>query len=167
MSADIEPLQADLKDKNPRKILKSALENFDNIAIAFSGAEDVVVIDLAVNIRKDIPVFCLDTGRLHPETYRFIEKVRSHYGIVIEMLSPDYRDLDNFVKAKGLFSFYQDGHQECCAIRKSRTVTTQTSTSRRLDHRTAQRPKLRYPPGSTRSRNRQHLLDTGTYANQI
>lgn len=118
MTADIKQLQVDLKAKNPRKILKTALASFDNIAIAFSGSEDVVVIDLAINIRKDISVFCLDTGRLHPETYRFIEKVRSHYGITIEMLSPDYRDLDYFVKTKGLFSFYQDGHQECCGIRK-------------------------------------------------
>lgn len=118
MSHSIENLQSELKDKNPRRILKSALETFDNIAISFSGAEDVVLIDLALNIRKDIPVFSLDTGRLHPETYRFIEKVRKHYNIEIELLTPDYTRLDAFVKEKGLFSFYEDGHKECCGIRK-------------------------------------------------
>ena len=115
---DLLNLQTELHHKNPRKILKAALEQFDKIAIAFSGAEDVALIDMAVNIRKDIQVFCLDTGRLHPETYRFIEKVRKHYHIDIELLTPDRNTLDRFVKTKGLFSFYDDGHQECCGIRK-------------------------------------------------
>lgn len=115
---DVDSLQKELAGKNPRTILKKALELFDNIAISFSGAEDVVLIDMAVKIRKDIPVFSLDTGRLHPETYRFIEKVRKHYGLEIEILTPEREILDAFVKKKGLFSFYEDGHQECCGIRK-------------------------------------------------
>jgi len=115
---DIKPLQTDLADKNPRTILKKALELFNNIAISFSGAEDVVLIDMALAIRKDIQIFSLDTGRLHPETYRFIEKVRKYYQIDIELLTPDRDLLDSFVKTKGLFSFYEEGHQECCGIRK-------------------------------------------------
>lgn len=117
-SIDITLLQTELAGKNPRIILKKALQLFDNIAISFSGAEDVVLIDMAVKIRKDISVFSLDTGRLHPETYRFIETVRKHYQIDIEILTPDREILDAFVKKKGLFSFYEDGHQECCGIRK-------------------------------------------------
>jgi phosphoadenosine phosphosulfate reductase len=116
---NIETLQTELTGKNPRVILKNALAQFENIAISFSGAEDVILIDLALNIRnKDIAVFCLDTGRLHPETYRYIEQVRKHYGIDIEILSPNRELLDSFVKTKGLFSFYEDGHSECCGIRK-------------------------------------------------
>jgi phosphoadenosine phosphosulfate reductase len=115
---DISQLQTELDSKNPRIILKKALELFDNIAISFSGAEDVVLIDMALAIRKDIQVFSLDTGRLHPETYRFIEKVRKQYHIDIELLTPDRDLLDSFVKSKGLFSFYEDGHQACCGIRK-------------------------------------------------
>jgi len=117
-SFDIQAIQTQLQSKKPRAILKAALENFDNIAISFSGAEDVVLIDMALNIRKDIQVFSLDTGRLHPETYRFIEKVRQHYKIDIELLTPERDSLDAFVKEKGLFSFYEDGHQQCCGIRK-------------------------------------------------
>ncbi|MFZ2725451.1 MAG: phosphoadenylyl-sulfate reductase [Methylococcaceae bacterium] len=115
---ELQQLQEELVGKNPRAILRKALGLFDNIAISFSGAEDVVLIDLALSIRKDISVFCLDTGRLHPQTYRYIEKVRKHYAIEIELLTPDRDLLDNFVKQKGLFSFYEDGHSECCAIRK-------------------------------------------------
>lgn len=115
---DLSAAQAALQGKAPRLILKKALESFENIAISFSGAEDVVLIDLAVQIRPDIQVFSLDTGRLHPETYRFIEQVRKRYGIEIELLSPNRELLDAFVKEKGLFSFYEDGHQQCCGLRK-------------------------------------------------
>lgn len=111
-------LQTELHQKNPRTILKAALQHFDNIAISFSGAEDVVLIDMAVKLKKNIQVFSLDTGRLHPQTYRFIEQVRKHYQIDIHCLSPDALMLENLIKNKGLFSFYEDGHQECCAIRK-------------------------------------------------
>jgi phosphoadenosine phosphosulfate reductase len=117
-SFDIQTIQTELQSKKPRSILKAALESFDNIAISFSGAEDVVLIDMALNIRKDIQVFSLDTGRLHPETYQFIEKVRKHYKIEIEILTPERELLEPFVKEKGLFSFYEEGHQQCCGIRK-------------------------------------------------
>ena len=60
---NIETLQTELAGKNPRVILKAALAQFENITISFSGAEDVVLIDLALTVRKDIQVFCLDTGR--------------------------------------------------------------------------------------------------------
>lgn len=104
--------------RQPQDTLRLALENFDNIAISFSGAEDVVLVDMAVKIRKDVPVFSLDTGRLHIETYRFLEQVRKHYGINIDVLSPDAAGVEKLVREKGLYSFYQDGHKECCGVRK-------------------------------------------------
>lgn len=113
-----ETLRSAVQNQNPRKIIKIAMENFDNIAVSFSGAEDVAVVDMAYKICKDVQVFCLDTGRLHAETYRFLETVREHYGIHLEILTPDWQSLDKMVKAKGLFSFYKDGHKECCGIRK-------------------------------------------------
>jgi len=111
-------LDAEMQQWSPRKILKQALSEFDRIAISFSGAEDVVLIDIAHSIRKDVQVFSLDTGRLHPETYRFIDRVREHYGIAIDVVSPDGEAVRKLVKEKGLFSFYKDDHQECCGIRK-------------------------------------------------
>ncbi len=125
---DLNTVQTELQGKNPRTILKSALAHFDNIAISFSGAEDVVLIDMAIQIRKDVRVFSLDTGRLHPETYRFLEQVRKHYQIDIEILSPEHAKLEAFVKSKGLFSFYDDGHSECCGIRKVEPLKRKLAT---------------------------------------
>lgn len=125
---DIAKLQDGLQGRNPRKILRAALENFSSIAISFSGAEDVVLIDMALKIDRNIQVFTLDTGRLHPETYRFLEEVRKHYQIELDVLTPDRQILDEMVKRKGLFSFYVDGHQECCGIRKVEPLRRKLAT---------------------------------------
>ena len=125
---NIATAQDELQGKNPRTILKAALAQFDNIAISFSGAEDVVLIDMALQIRKDIQIFSLDTGRLHPETYQFIEQVRKHYGVVIDVLTPNRDILDALIKDKGLFSFYEDGHSECCGIRKVEPLRRKLAT---------------------------------------
>src|SRR6187431_711272 len=104
----------------PERTIRWLLERFAGEAatIAFSGAEDVVLIDIAVKTGLPFSVFSLDTGRLHPETYRFIDKVRTQYGVEITLVSPDPASLEPFVRKKGLFSFYDDGHEECCGIRK-------------------------------------------------
>lgn len=125
---DIPSLETELSSQSPQKILERALSLFDNIAISFSGAEDVVLIDMALKLKKDVQVFSLDTGRLHPETYQFIDRVRKHYGIAIEVLSPDAAAVEALVKAKGLFSFYEDGHKECCDIRKVAPLRRKLST---------------------------------------
>jgi phosphoadenosine phosphosulfate reductase len=115
---DVQKLRTSLTGKGPRPILKAAFEHFERIALSFSGAEDVVLIDMAVKIRPQIEVFTIDTGRLHAETYEYLETVRKHYKLKLSILSPEKLTLQNFVSDKGLFSFYQDGHQECCGIRK-------------------------------------------------
>jgi phosphoadenosine phosphosulfate reductase len=125
---DISSLETELSKQSPQKIVERALTLFDNIAISFSGAEDVVLIDMAHRLNKPFKVFSLDTGRLHPETYQFLEKVRKHYGIAIDVVYPDTKEVESLVKAKGLFSFYEDGHKECCDIRKVNPLRRQLST---------------------------------------
>jgi len=111
-------IDAELQLATPQDIVKYALEQHDNIGISFSGAEDVVLVDMACRIRPGVQVFCLDTGRLHSETYQFIERVRKHYDIKLDILVPDADMVQKLVSEKGLFSFYEDNHKECCGIRK-------------------------------------------------
>lgn len=111
-------IDQELQKASPQRVIKFALEQFDRIAVSFSGAEDVVLVHMAHQVRPDIEVFVLDTGRLHAETYRFIERVREHYNLQLDILSPDGEAVRSLVREKGLFSFYRDGHQECCGIRK-------------------------------------------------
>ena len=103
-----------------RLLLQEALASFEpgRVAPAFSGAEDVVLIDLVKALGLKVDVFSLDTGRLHEETYQFSDTMREHYQQPIEMLYPDPAGVQTLVKEKGLFSFYRDGHRECCGVRK-------------------------------------------------
>lgn len=121
-------LNEQLMQQSPREILKFAFSQFENIAVSFSGAEDVALIELSHKLAKPLKVFSLDTGRLHPETYRFFEKVREHYQINIDFMSPDAEAIQALVNEKGLYSFYQDGHKECCGIRKVEPLKRKLAT---------------------------------------
>jgi phosphoadenosine phosphosulfate reductase len=146
---DIERVAAENARMHPRDILAWGLRRYGrDCTIAFSGAEDVVLIQFAVELGLPFSVFTLDTGRLHPETYRFIDKVRKHYAIEIDVVSPDAPTLEAFVRRKGLFSFYEDGHKECCGIRKvqplRRTLARYAAwvTGQRMDQSPATRSDI-------------------------
>ncbi len=112
-------LHRELADASPGRIIARALEEFGtDIAISFSGAEDVLLIEYAHQSGHPFRVFSLDTGRLHPETYRFFASVEQHYEIHIEYCFPEAAAVEQLVRTKGMFSFLVDGHQECCRIRK-------------------------------------------------
>ncbi len=119
LAVEIGAKAQELADSAPHDILRYGLETFgDDLALSFSGAEDVLLIDIASQISDRFRVFTLDTGRLHPETLEFIDRVRTHYGLTLEVCSPQAQAVEALVREKGLFSFYDDGHGECCGIRK-------------------------------------------------
>jgi phosphoadenosine phosphosulfate reductase len=110
---------AQLEPAEPQEILRWGLERYGaDLVIAFSGSDDVALIDMAVRTGLPFSVVTVDTGRLHPETYAFIEEVRARYLVDMIVASPDPVALEPMVRRKGLFSFYEDGHGECCGIRK-------------------------------------------------
>ena len=101
------------------QILEAALaEHGEHVAMAFSGAEDVLLLEYLQQAGRSCRVFTLDTGRLHPETHRFIARVEARYGLRIEVGFPESASVEELVRRKGLFSFLRDGHDECCGIRK-------------------------------------------------
>jgi phosphoadenosine phosphosulfate reductase len=130
-AADVAAAARDLADAHPSAILRWGLERWGaSLALAFSGAEDVVLVHMASAIGLPFSVFCLDTGRLHPETYRFIEAVRKRYKIEIALMAPEAAPLQALVRQKGLFSFYEDGHEECCGVRKIEPLRRKLATLR-------------------------------------
>ena len=117
--AAIEGLATELEKKHPSDILTFALREYGTeLALSFSGAEDVALIDMAARTGLPFRVFTLDTGRLHGQTYAFLDTVRDRYRLAIEAYYPQPDVLQALVTKKGNFSFYADGHQECCGIRK-------------------------------------------------
>lgn len=120
----IPTLAAEYAQKHPQEIIALAIKEYSpDVAISFSGAEDVVLVDMAAKAGGNFRVFSLDTGRLHPETYQFLETVRERYKLPIETFFPEPEAVQKFVKEKGLFSFFKDGHKECCGVRKVEPLT--------------------------------------------
>lgn len=117
-SIDLTDIDRTLQAASPQEILEYALAEHKAIALSFSGAEDVALVDMASKIKPGVDVFCLDTGRLHPQTYTFINKIKKYYDVTLEILFPDADAVQKLVNEKGLFSFYDDNHSECCGIRK-------------------------------------------------
>lgn len=121
----------ELANAAPIQTMTRALERFGTTAaISFSGAEDVLLIEYATQTGLPFRVFSLDTGRLHPQTYRLFEAVQKHYALKIEYCFPDTVQVESLVRTKGMFSFYDDGHEQCCSIRKIGPLVRQLSSLR-------------------------------------
>ena len=115
----LDPAAEKLHGRDPAEIVELALREFSpEITVSFSGAEDVVLVDMASRVGVPYRVFTLDTGRLHGETYKFLDAVRERYDVAIDAYFPQPDAVQALVREKGFYSFYRDGHQQCCGIRK-------------------------------------------------
>lgn len=118
----LESLNKELAGKPAEEIIRWAADTFgSDITLASSfGAEDVVVIDMIAKVAPEIPVFTLDTGRLHQETYDVMELVRVKYELPIVSMFPAREAVEQLEREKGFYSFREsiDNRKECCGIRK-------------------------------------------------
>lgn len=94
------------------------------------GAEDAVMMDIMLKINPDFRFFTLDTGRLPQETYDAMDAVRKKYGITIEVLFPDTKEVEDMVREKGLNLFYDsvENRKLCCEIRKMHPINRMLAT---------------------------------------
>ncbi len=128
---DIEAINSGFADSTPQEVLEWALSEFHpGIALAWSGAEDVAVVDMMVKINPKARIFTLDTGRLNPETYDVIDRVRDKYGIELEVMFPDSKAVEEMVRDKGVNLFYQsvENRKLCCKTRKVQPLRRQLGT---------------------------------------
>ncbi len=85
------------------------------------GAEDIVLLHAMQNVKSmPIEVFVLDTGRLHLETLAFMQQIKKHYALNIQVYTPDLEKVNNYAETHGLNAFYDslERRKECCNIRK-------------------------------------------------
>ncbi|CAG0932357.1 phosphoadenylyl-sulfate reductase [Geobacter sp.] len=109
-------------DASPQEILRIGMNVADGpvkLACSFS-VEDVVIIDMIAELRLDIGIFALDTGRLHEETYEVADALAERYRIAIEWFFPRQEAVEKLLREKGTFSFREslENRHECCHIRK-------------------------------------------------
>jgi phosphoadenosine phosphosulfate reductase len=118
----IEDLNKKFSSKDPTELLRWFLNEFgDKVALSSSmGAEDQVLTDMVQKINTNARIFTLDTGRLFPETYDLIDRTNKKYNTKIEVLFPDYEQVEEMVNTRGINLFYDsvENRKLCCGIRK-------------------------------------------------
>jgi phosphoadenosine phosphosulfate reductase len=124
---EIGEIANDLDDQEPEDVIEWALNTFDDrLAIVTALQVDgMVLLDMAYEMKPDIRVVTVDTGRLPPETLEFLETVRARYPRAqVEVLHPDPAELDAMVNRHGPDLFLQSVPLRlvCCQIRKVRPM---------------------------------------------
>ncbi len=102
-------------------LLQRAAAEFQPLKQASSlGAEDVVITHLINALALDIPVFVLETGRLHAETLELLERTEAHSRAPIQVYRPQHEAVIAFVRDKGQNAIYDSIalRKACCGIRK-------------------------------------------------
>jgi phosphoadenosine phosphosulfate reductase len=111
-------LDAELRHAHPRTVLEAALEAFgDRLALVSSfGAESAVLLHIASQVKRDIPVLFLDTGMLFGQTLDYRRQLAQRLGLTnVRDLRPHYQDLATEDPEAKL---WQTDTDACCHLRK-------------------------------------------------
>ena len=122
---DLETAASALEAAEPEAILAWTYARFERVALVASfQAEAVVLIDMACRLRPQVDVVTLDTGRLPEETHDLIDRVRSRFGVRLNVVSPDPAELAAMTREHGVNLFYrsQELRLACCEVRKTRPL---------------------------------------------
>ena len=118
-SQDLERANEELKDSSPQQILRWAVDRFHprlTMATAF-GAEGCCLIHMLAEIQPAVHVFNLETGYQFPETLEVRERIKSRYGIEVELIKPDLTVPEYEKKHQG--PLYVLKPDQCCHDRKT------------------------------------------------
>jgi phosphoadenylyl-sulfate reductase (thioredoxin) len=107
-----------LRHASPERILRAALGAFgDRIALVSSfGAESAVLLHMAAEIDRDIPVLFLDTGMQFGQTLDYRKQLAARLGLTnVNDLRPAFKDL---AAADPSSTLWKTDTDACCHLRK-------------------------------------------------
>lgn len=121
--AEIDDLEQKFGLMYPEKILAHALKHpfFDNPVIVSSfGAESAVLLHMVAQIRTDLPVLFIDTGKLFGETLRYRDQLQHKLGLEdIRIVAPRLTDIKEH-DPDGTLN--RNDPDLCCEIRKVKVL---------------------------------------------
>ncbi len=115
---EIQEVSERLESASPQQILQWAVDRFAprfTMATAF-GPEGMTIIHMLSEIAPETPVFNLDTGYQFDETLELRERVKTRYGIAVELKKP-LMSVDEYEQANG-GPVYASDPNRCCFDRK-------------------------------------------------
>ena len=107
---------------NPEQVIDGALKYFGRrfALVSSFGSESAVLLHIASQVSKDIPVLFLDTGKLFGETKRYRDELTAQFGLTdVRSISPGANDLTKH-DPKG--SLWTQNTNKCCFYRKVRPL---------------------------------------------
>ena len=111
-------LDAELRAAHPRAVIEAAFAEFGSrLALVSSfGAESAVLLHLASQVSKDIPVLFLDTGMLFGQTLDYRKQLAVRLGLTdVRDLRPRFADIAVHDPKADLWKTDTDA---CCNVRK-------------------------------------------------
>jgi len=112
----------EFEQMSAQQILRWASETFSGRAVINTSFQHTgtTMIHMAVTEGLALRFATLDTLRLHPETYAFIDEVRSRYDCEIEIMQPKSGDVQRMVERHGEYLFFdsKEKQEHCCQVRK-------------------------------------------------
>ena len=90
------------------EIVGWALDRFGSGLCIGTSFTDTVLIDVALSVDPDIPVYFADTGFHFAETLATMKRAQARYGLDLRVVRP----------TRGAASVWADGVEPCCAARK-------------------------------------------------
>lgn len=118
-TVDVREVVERFAKQSPGEILAWTFATYPQRAIlacSFGGPSGMVLLDLALQIQPDLPVFYLDTGLLFPETYALVDLVKRRYGIEPLAVHPSL-SVDQQAAQLGAELWARDPDR-CCDLRK-------------------------------------------------
>jgi phosphoadenosine phosphosulfate reductase len=117
----------ELDDQEPEDVIDWAVDTFgERLAIVTSFQSDgMAILDMAYEVKPDIRVISVDTGRLPQETLDYMRQIERRYpGIQLDIETPDEREVEAMVDRHGLDLFKESVPLRlvCCQIRKVRPL---------------------------------------------
>jgi len=113
--------------KPPGQIIRWAIERFGEQLFIVTSLQinTMAILDMAYNLKPNIQLITIDTGRLPNTTIEYLEKIRKKYPQARwKVVTPDQQEVEQMVKEKGRDLFYETVANRllCCNIRKIRPL---------------------------------------------
>jgi phosphoadenosine phosphosulfate reductase len=108
---------AELESATPQEILRFVFATYPNAAISTAfGPEGCALIDMAVRIKPEVPVFTIDTDYLFAETQALKDVLVARYRLNLKVIKP-LLTIEEQARRHGE-NLYASNPDRCCAIRK-------------------------------------------------
>ena len=120
--AQIEDILQAWEPLNAHELIRTIFREFGKRAAIGTSFQKTgtVTIDIASQVAENFRVYTIDTERLFPESYAYIEELERHYSLKLESYKPDEATTQAMIKRHGEHLFYKSKELQdyCCHVRK-------------------------------------------------